>query len=134
MHKPNPKPTSGFTTIEIVVAIVLFAILVPTIISFINSIASLNDHAKDVSIINSVIENKIESVRSSGYRSVSPGTTNFTNELPATISSPRSAIMTVSDLEPNIKEIKIIVTYTARGNPSAVEYVTYIGEIGVGQY
>lgn len=124
----------GFTVIELLISIALFAILVPTIVGFLNTIGALNDLAKDTTIANSVTENKVEALRSAGFLSVDAGTVDFTDELPATLSHPRSAVYTVTVINPSTKQIDIVVSFTGSGGQREATFRTYIGEIGVGQY
>lgn len=124
----------GFTITELLVTIVVFAILVPVFGGLINTIASLNDQARDRATINAFVENKVESLRSISFTGLTNGTVDFTSELPQSIAAPRSATYTVSSFNPAIKQIDVVVTYTDKGGPSSLEYRTYVGELGVGQY
>ena len=125
---------SGFTIIEMLVTIILFAILVPTIVGFINTISSLNDRAKDTAVVNSLVENKIESLRSAGFRTIDTGSTDFSTELPSILSNPKSASYNVTEISPSVKQIDITVNHTTAGGLNTLTYRTYVGEIGVGQY
>jgi len=125
---------SGFTIIELIVAIAVFAILVPAIATFLNMLNVLNDQAADTAIINALAENKVESLRSAKYNSLANGTTDFTNELPATIAKPRSATYQVTTPQTGLKEVNLSVTYSDHGQQKTLTYKTYIGELGVGQY
>lgn len=130
---------NGFTITELLITIVVFAILIPVIANMIALIDGVNDRARDKAIINSLVENKAESLRSLGYIALSNGTTDFTGELPSTVGSPRSATYTVSEpAAPNndigLKKLVITVTYTVNGSSETLNYETRIGELGVGQY
>lgn len=140
MLKPFKKIfQAGFTITELIITIAVFAILIPVIANLIILIDSTNDRARDKAIINSLVENKAESLRSSGYSSLANGTTDFTNELPNTISGPRSATYTISDpAAPNnnigLKKLVISVTYSINSKSETLNFETRIGELGVGQY
>ena len=114
-------------------AITLFAILIPSIIISLNSIAAANDNAKDTVIANIAAENKIEELRSFGYNSVATGTTDFSSTLPQTLGSPRSASLTVTNSTAGIKEITVSVTFTNRRGSHTLYYRSLISELGVGQ-
>lgn len=124
----------GFTITELLVTIVVFAILIPVFGGLINTIASLNDQARDRATINAFVENKVESLRSVSFTGLTNGTVDFTNELPESIAAPRSATYVVSSVNPAIKQVDVVVTYTDKSGPSSLEYRTYVGELGVGQY
>lgn len=123
----------GFTIIELLLAVVLFAILIPSIIITLNSIAAANDNAKDVVIANIAAENKIEELRSLGYNSVPAGTTDFSSTLPETLGKPRSASYTINDSNPGLKEVNLSITFTSRRGTQTLNYKSLIGELGVGQ-
>ena len=125
---------SGFTIIELLVAIAVVGILVPTIAGFVNTLNRLNDRARDYTLVNSLAENKVESLRSIGFTGIATGTTSFTNELPATLGSPKSASYTVSVPNTGMKQIDLAITFNDHGTARTVNYRTYVGELGVGQY
>jgi prepilin-type N-terminal cleavage/methylation domain-containing protein len=128
------KIEDGFTVIELLVTIAVVGILVPTLAGFINTLNRLNDRARDMSIINSLAENKVEGLRSVGFGGLNTGTTTFTGELPATIGTPRSATYTISSPNSAIKQVDVNVTYNDHGTSRTLSYRTYVGELGVGQY
>lgn len=128
------KNQQGFTITELLITIVVFAILVPVFGGLISTIGSLNDQARDRATIHALVENKVESLRSISFTGLSDGTVDFTNELPESITAPRSATYVVTAVNPALKRIDVVVTYTDKGGPSSLEYRTFVGELGVGQY
>lgn len=128
------KNSLGFTTVELLIAISMIGIIVPSVIGLTTTINKLNNRANDLNTINSLAENKIESLRSLGFTGLSDGTTAFTNELPPSIGSPRSATYTVTSPQPDIRQVDIQIDYTDHGTPHSASYRTYVGEVGVGQY
>lgn len=110
-------------------------------IIFIISVTTLtinNNHiahrSRDVAVANSFAENKIEALRSSGYLSLSDGTTNITSELPNELKAPRNASVIITSQTVSVKKAVVSVTYNEQGSPRTYGYTTYIGELGVGQY
>lgn len=135
MKKLTSAPKNdGFTLIELLIAIGLFAILVPVLMGFLTLLAVINDRARDVAIVNALVENKIESLRSKGFVALTNGETDFTNELSTDIAGARSATYAISTAEPGLKQIDVIVTYDDHGDEKTLNYRTYLGELGVGQY
>ncbi len=124
----------GFTIIELLMTIVVFGLVMPGLIGLVTSIDRLNDRARDLSVINSLVENKAESLRSISYTGVSNGVFDFTSELPATIGSPRTATYTISSVTSALKQVDLAITYSDHGSSKTLNYRTYIGELGVGQY
>lgn len=125
---------AGFTVVELLIAIAVVGILVPTLIGFINTLNRLNDRARDLTIASSLAENKIEGLRSLGFTGLSDGTTSFSTELPTTLGGPKSASYTISTPNTGIKQVDLNISYNDHGAIKNLTYRTYIGELGVGQY
>lgn len=128
------KTEKGFTIIELLVAIAVVGILVPTLSGFVNTLNRLNDRARDLAIVNSLAENKVEGLRSMGFTALNDGTTTFTNELPPTIGSPKSASYVVSSPNSSTRQVDLSISYNDHGTTQTLTYRTYVGEVGVGQY
>ncbi len=128
------KNNNGFTIIELLVAIAVVGILVPTLVGFVSTLNRMNDRARDLSLVNSLAENKIESIRSAGFSSLSNGTTTFTGELPISLGNPKSGTYIVSAPNAGIKQVDLTITYNDHGSTQTINYRTYVGELGVGQY
>jgi type II secretory pathway pseudopilin PulG len=128
------RSTLGFTVVELVVSITVFALLVPAIASFLGTLSILNDRARDMATVSALAENKVESLRSANFVAVTTGSHDFTSELPPTITTPRSAAYVVSAVSPALKQVDLSVTYNDHGSNKTLSYRTYIGELGVGQY
>lgn len=123
----------GFTIIELLLGISLFAVLIPAVIISLNSIAAANDNAKDTVIANIAAENKIEELRSFGYNSINVGTVDFSSTLPQTLGTPRAASYTVTNDTAGLKEVSLSITFTNRRGSHTLNYKTLVGELGVGQ-
>lgn len=128
MFKKNSE--AGITLVELIVAIVLLGLAIPLIVGLMTSLTQINDRAHDTSLLNAIAENKVESLRSKGFNGVTNGTFTFTNELPTSIPLPRTASYTVSNVSASLKSIEVTISYGTR----QIQYKTYLGELGVGQY
>lgn len=126
--------SKGFTIVELVVGIGLSAIFVGTITTLQTNNVKISQRGRDVAAANSFAENKIEALRSQGYLAVPVGTQDITNELPSELNSPRSASLAVTTDPETMKKVTLTVTYNDQGSSRTYTYVTYIGEVGVGQY
>ena len=130
----SQKSSQGFTVIELLISIAVVGILVPSLIGFVTTLNRLNDRARDYSLVNSLAENKIESLRSAGFTAIPSGTTSFNNELPVTLGSPKSASYVVTTPSTGIKQVDMTISYNDHGKTQNLQYRTYVGELGVGQY
>lgn len=125
---------SGFTIIELLITMAVFGLVIPGLVGLVTTNQRLNDRARDLSTINALVENKVEGLRSISFVGVSNGTYDFSSELPETIAVPRSATYVVSSVSSSLKQIDITITYADYGQTKSLEYRTYLGELGVGQY
>jgi prepilin-type N-terminal cleavage/methylation domain-containing protein len=133
----NTNKQTGFTIVELLITIALFAILVPSIASFMNFLTTLNSRARTISTINAMAENKLESIRSAGYLAtpVASNVSFAASEIPASIPSPKSAKYTVSTTsDPSVRKLTISISYNNHGTQETLNYATYLGQLGVGQY
>lgn len=126
------KNQRGFTIVEMLVALALFAIVIPSLTLGLSTLTQLNNRARDLTLISIIAENKIESLRSIGYNSVATGTSTFTTELPTEIASPKSATLTVTQ-GTGKKVVTVSIQYTDYRKSKTVVYTSVIGETGVGQ-
>lgn len=125
---------AGFTIVELIVSIVVLAILVAGINSIYLSHLTESHRVRNLSIVNSFVENKIEALRSAGFLNVSDGTTDISDELPADLWSPKSASLQITSAESGLKDVYLTVNYSDGGTNRTFNYQTYLGELGVGQY
>jgi type II secretory pathway pseudopilin PulG len=123
----------GFTVIEVLIGIGIFALVAPSMIFGIVSLNNLNDRSADLTFANVLAENKIETLRSAGFNSLTDGSYDFTNELTPTFTSPRQANYVVSTVENGLKEIEINIEYTQEGILRELQYKSLISELGVAQ-
>ncbi len=127
------KKQNGFTIIEILVSLGVFALAVPAIAGSIKNLIVLNNRARDLSLINIIASNKIEQIRSAGFNSLSAGTVDFSSELSSEISSPKTATYTVSIPTTGQAEVVIDISYRDYSQTRSLTYKTIVGELGVGQ-
>lgn len=125
--------SAGFTITELLIAMALFAIVVPLFTVGINNLTVLNNRARDLALANMVAQNQFESLRSAGYNSVSIGSFDFTANLPSTLAEPRSATYEVTAPRSGIKEILVTISYSDYGSDRVIEYKSIISELGVAQ-
>lgn len=130
----------GFTIVELIISIVVIAVIVPSVVTFLNAINNMNGRANTISTINGFAENKVEGFRSAGFNAVpvTAGPVNYTGAdgLAANIPQPNTASYTVELADPSnpsIKKVTIDVSFRAFDGIETRKFVTYLGEIGVGQ-
>lgn len=128
------KLESGFTVVELLIAIGLFGLVAPSIVLGVLTLNQVNDRAADLTLANSLAENKLEGLRSAGYNSLSVGsTTDFTSDLPATFTEPRSASYAITEPTTGLRRIDITIQYTDHSISRTLHYSSLMSELGVSQ-
>jgi len=124
---------AGFTLVELVVTMLVGTIFLLALNDSVTSYLHTGKQVQDLTIANSYVEGKIESLRNTGYNALTIGSTNITSELPSSLKPPRSASLQVTAPQTGLKKVDISVTYNDQGASRTYSYTTYIGELGVGQ-
>lgn len=119
--------------LELLTVIAIFALVIPALATGVRSLIVLNNRARDLSLVSLAAENKIEQLRSSGFNSLSVGTTDFSSELPEEISNPKTASYTIANPESDVKEITVSISYWDYSETKTRQYKTVVTELGVGQ-
>lgn len=132
-RQPSPyTQQAGFTIIEVVVVMVLFALLVPVIALSVDTLRRVNKNSQYLILVTNTAEAKTESLRAKPFDQIALGTTDFSSELPAQIPTPRTATYTVttSPSSSQLKRIELTITYTISGAQTRYSYKTYVGSAG----
>ena len=127
------KNQSGFTVVELLNTIGMCGIIIPSLALGLNALSVYNNRARDLALVNMLAQNKMELLRSAGFNSLSDGTTNFTSELPNTLSSPKTATVAVTSQAVNIKRISVSITYKDYNRSRTITFESLISELGLGQ-
>ncbi len=125
---------SGFSVVEIIVAIIVGAITIASAFLVLSAQLHLSQRARDLTVANAYVENKVESLRSLGFLGLSDGSSDVTAELPTELNAPRSGTVQISSFSSAVKKVDITLVYNDQGANRTYTYTTYIGELGVGQY
>jgi len=127
------KDQRGFTIVELVITIGICGIIVPVLAAGLTTLTLINNRSRDLALANITAQNKAELLRSSGYNSIATGTTDFSSDLPSTLSNPKSGSYTVTVPEAGVKEIVINISYKDFNSTRNATYKTKVSEIGINQ-
>lgn len=131
---PTSLNESGFTLVELLVTILVSSILVGVLSTISSNNSFMAQRGRDLTVVNSFAENKVEELRSKGFSTLVNGTTSLTSAMPNELQAPRSGSLVISDASTGLKLVVVALTYSDQGKPLTQTYKTYIGELGVGQY
>jgi hypothetical protein len=128
----------GFTIVEIITGILVMTVFVIGMGIAVINLTYINDRAYDLVLINALVENKMESLRSAGFGTLEDETIDFSDDLPSSIGAPKSATYTISDqgdseVGGSLKKVDFTISYTVGRTPQTATYTTYIAELGIGQ-
>ena len=124
---------AGFTIVELIVTIVIMGVIIPAVAIALTNLTVVDYQARDLALANFIAQNKVETLRSAGYNSLSNGTQSFSSQLPNTMGSPKSASYAVSTPITGVKQIDVTISYTEYKKTKSIAYRTYVSELGVGQ-
>jgi|SRR5579862_3916394 len=123
---------SGFTIVELIVAMIVGTSFIITTNSAVNDYTHLSTRTRQLTLANSFAESEVEALRNNGYNSLTLGTTDISSQLPSGLQSPKSASLVVSSPLAGIKQVDLTISYYDQA-VRTYSYTTYIGELGVGQ-
>jgi prepilin-type N-terminal cleavage/methylation domain-containing protein len=130
--KTQKKSQSGFTVIEVLIALFMIGVTVMLFQATANSVV-LNKYGRYREIALRIADKKIQTVRTTAFASI-PATGSFADPLLSTIPS-GTAVMTTTDINNNLKDVRIVITWRRPDNSSTqrVQLQTYIYRGGLGQ-
>lgn len=128
------KKQSGFTLLELLVTIAVFGFFVVGIINLYIGIEESQRKSYHLEVATRAGEAQIESLRNSQYGNLEADSEIvFTDQLPADLPEPRSAIVNVSEPEPGLKKVDVSITYKDGRGSNTVRQSSFIGIVGIGQ-
>jgi len=133
MRSLKTNSATGFTIVEVLVAIAVGGIMVGSLNQVVNGYLHLSQRGRYLNLANAYVEAKTEALRNAGYNGLSNGSTNLKAELPSQLPPSRNATLTVADQSTGLKKLDITISYNDQGQLNTYNYTTYIGELGVGQ-
>lgn len=127
------KSSDGFSIIELIIAIVVGVTFIGSMNLIVDNYNNLSRRTRNLVLANSFADGKAEELRNDGYNSLSIGNTDISSQLPTQLPTPDSSSLTISQAQPGLKQVDILITYNDQGITRTYSYRTYIGELGVGQ-
>lgn len=135
------KKTKGFATVELLVTIVTIGIILGAFVTTFTTIQNINKKSRDIQRTNIVAFEKTQQYENTDFENI-PGSTSpgvpeeiedFTDELPSSIASPKSAKVYVNSVSPTLKQVIVDVKYGASSTEQTIQYVDFIQRNGVGR-
>lgn len=116
MAKQSIKHTSGFSIIEVVVAIVIVSISLITISGVIRMTNRTADEVGYTSVVSTIAQDQIESYRNMKYDNIPLGTTDLSSKLPKHLPKPCHANAVISEVSDGLKKVRIDISYGTTTN------------------
>src|SRR4051812_27548061 len=120
------RTEAGFSVVELILSMVVGVLFLLSLTQITNNYIILGRKSRDVTLSNSYAEGKIEALRNIGFNGISNGTTSLDSELPSQLPSPKSASLTISTPQTNLKKADLTITYSDRGSSRTSTYSVYI--------
>lgn len=123
---------SGFTMIEVVVTTILIGFMFIALSESIAGVQTLNRQARNYLSANEYAQHRMEYYRNAGYNAI-PASEDFTSSLPGELGTPRSGLMTFTDLSPaiaSLKKLDITISYKD-GAIRTIQLSTLVAQRGI---
>jgi len=123
---------SGFTIVELVLAIVTFAFVGAAIAELTLGILSVQTRTSYLQAATRAAQTEVESLRNNNYNQLVNGS-NIAFTVPSFLPGPRSGNVAISEPTPGMKRVDVTVSYTDHGTTETIELSSTIGIIGISQ-
>lgn len=128
------KNESGFTLIELIVAITVTGLILGGIVNVYIGIQTMQRKTYHMELATRAGERQIESLRNSHYASLEPGVPiDFTDELPSDLASPKTGTVDVTEPSDGLRRVDITITYKDGSSTQTIKQSSLIGVIGIAQ-
>lgn len=123
---------AGFTVVEMVLTVVAFALISTAIAGIFLGIQSIQRQTQYLQVATRAANEEVESLRNNNYNLLEADST-LTFTPPATLPTPSSGTVEISEPTPGIKRVDVTILYTDHGDQHKVELSSLIGVIGIAQ-
>jgi len=128
------KNQSGFTLVELLITIMVIGIASVGIASLFYTIQSTQRQARYQDTATRAAQRQVELLRSSSYNTLTTGEDIiFTSNLPSSLPSKKTGIVTVTEPYTGVKRVDVSVTYIDNNKSNEVKLSSLIGVIGLSQ-
>ena len=128
------KDKTGFTIVELIVAIMVLGIVIASLSSLFLGIQRTQTQASYKESATRAAQRQIESLRNNNYNSLAVGTDiPFTEELSPKLPSGSTGNVVVTEPSAGLKRVDVTVTYPDKDKQHKVVLSSLIGVIGITQ-
>jgi prepilin-type N-terminal cleavage/methylation domain-containing protein len=123
---------SGYSIVELVVAIVILGTLAASASSFILSVYAIQRQARYKESAIRAASTEMETLRNEKYNTLINGQDiNFTSSLPADLPPQKTGTVSVSEPTAGLKRVDVVITYKDGKKNNTVKLSSLIGQIGL---
>jgi prepilin-type N-terminal cleavage/methylation domain-containing protein len=115
-----PHRSTGFSLIEVTVAIALIALMIVTTSVLLQRLPVGGREVRDQDLALKIARAQMETLRAGGYDAV-PASGPFTNALLSSLAS-STALLTVGDYNSDVKQVEVTVSW--RGADAVIRFVS----------
>lgn len=128
------KNESGFTLIELIVAITVTGLILGGVVNVYIGIQTMQRKTYHIELATRAGERQIESLRNSHYGSLVPGVQiDFSDDLPEDLASPKSGVVDVTEPSDGLRRVDVTITYKDGPGTKTIKQSSLIGVIGIAQ-
>ncbi len=129
------RDQSGFTLVELIVAIAVTGLVLGGIVNLYIGIQTMQRRTYHTELATRAGERQVESLRNAQYINLEPGVDiDFSDDLPADLPSPKTGTVVVSEPSEGLRRVDVTITYRDGSSGSrTVKQSSLIGVIGIAQ-
>lgn len=120
---------------ELIIAATLVAVASISILSLFVVVRNASNFARNESLASIAAEDAVEDLRNDTFYNipVGPDVIDFTTDLPADLPEPNSGLIDVTEVNSQLKQIDVTITYQQGSSARSFQYTTFIGIPGLTQ-
>lgn len=124
----------GFSLAELMITLVVVGIVISSVALVLTTIQRGQRETAFLEAATRAAQRQIEVLRNNQYNQLEPGQDiTFTEDLPATLPSPKSGVVQVTEPTPGLRRVDVTVSYQSGGNQKSVKLSSLIGVLGITQ-
>lgn len=128
------KNQSGFTLVELVITILVLGVVLTSVVTLFVNVQQAQTHTRYLETATYAGQSEIESLRNLNYNNLTPGQTiDFTADLPNSLPSGSTGMVTVSEPVNGLRRVDVSVSYSYKGKSRTVTLSSLIGVLGITQ-
>lgn len=141
MKKNSNHLQAGFSTVELLITLVVIGVVFGAFLTSFNTIQNINKKGLDIANANSLAFAKMQEYENKAFTNLQTTTPtgslqqveDFTANLPGTLEAPRVGKVYINTLSPTLKQVVVDIQFGSGDSLRQVQYANFIQKNGLGR-